>query len=205
MLYYFPKGGVRMAKAALFLIDGFEETEAVATVDILRRGEVQVTTVSLTGREMVNGKHGIQIKADALFEDVRCWEFDMLVIPGGTTDYTKHEGLLDLVRRYHGEQKRLAAICAAPAVFGAAGILSGKRAVCYPGMESWLTGAVIGDGIVETDGHITTSRGPATAVFFALALVEILNGADVAKKVGDALLVPRSGHVGQGNSAGMPA
>ena len=179
-----------MAKAALFLIDGFEETEAVATTDILRRGEVDVTTVSLTGKEMVNGKHGISVRADALFESARDEAFDMLVIPGGTTGYTEHEGLLDLVRRYDGEKKNLAAICAAPAVFGKAGILSGKKAVCYPGMESWLTGAVIGDELVETDGHITTSKGPATAVFFALRLVEILKGKDVAQKVGDKFLVP---------------
>ena len=182
-----------MAKAALFLTDGFEETEALATVDILRRGEVDVTTVSLTGRDMVDGKRGITVRADATFEKVRGEAFDMLVIPGGTTEYTKHEGLLDLVRRYDGEKKYLAAICAAPAVFGVAGILHGKKAVCYPGMESWLTGAVIGDGIVETDGHITTSKGPATAIFFALKLVEILKGKDVAQKVGDAFLVPLIG------------
>jgi len=183
-------GDVIMAKAALFLTDGFEETEAFATVDILRRGEVEVTTISLTGKDMVNGKHGITALADTTFEKVRGEEFDMLVIPGGTTDYTEHEGLLDMVRRYDGKKKHLAAICAAPAVFGKAGILQGKKAVCYPGMESWLTGAVIGEGIVETDGHITTSKGPATAVFFALSLVETLKGKDVAQKVSDALLVP---------------
>jgi 4-methyl-5(b-hydroxyethyl)-thiazole monophosphate biosynthesis len=105
-------------------------------------------------------------------------------------DYTKHEELLDLVRRYDKEKKNVAAICAAPSVFGKAGILHGKKAVCYPGLESNLTGAVIGDGIVETDGHITTSKGPATAVFFALALVEILKGKDVAQKVGNAFLIP---------------
>jgi 4-methyl-5(b-hydroxyethyl)-thiazole monophosphate biosynthesis len=179
-----------MAKAALFVIDGFEETEAVTTVDILRRGEVEVTTVSLTGKEIVNGKHGMAIHADTTFEKARDEAFDMLVIPGGTTVYTNHEGLLDMVRRYDGEKKYLAAICAAPAVFGKAGILRGKKAVCYPGMESWLEGAVIGEDIVVTDGHITTSKGPATAMFFALTLVEILKGKDVAKTVGDKFLVP---------------
>ena len=183
-----------MAKAALFVIDGFEETEAITTVDILRRGEVEVTTVSLTGKEMVNGKHGITIHADTTFEKACGEEFDMLVIPGGTVDYTKHDGLLNMVKRYDGEKKYLAAICAAPAVFGKAGILHGKKAVCYPGMESWLDGAVIGENIVETDGHITTSKGPATTMFFALKLVEILKGKDVAQKVGDAFLVPLISH-----------
>ena len=80
-----------MAKVALFLIDGFEETEALATVDILRRGEVDVTTVSLTGRERVMGKHSVSVIADALFEGVKDRPFDMLVVPGGTIAYTEHE------------------------------------------------------------------------------------------------------------------
>ena len=181
---------MKMAKAALFLTDGFEETEALTTVDILRRGEVGVTTISLTGREMVNGKHGVTVRADATFDKAHGETFDMLVIPGGTTAYTEHEGLLDMVKRYDREKKHLAAICAAPAVFGKVGILQGKKAVCYPGMESWLTGAVIGESIVETDGHITTSKGPATAVFFALSLVEILKGKEAAQKVRNAFLVP---------------
>jgi 4-methyl-5(b-hydroxyethyl)-thiazole monophosphate biosynthesis len=182
-----------MAKVALFLIDGFEETEALTTVDILRRGEVEVTTVSLTGKKIVHGKHGIDVLADALFDEAREKPFDMLAIPGGTTDYTEHEGLLDWVRRCDKEGKKLAAICAAPAVFGKAGILKGRRAVCYPGMESWLTGAVIGQDIVETDGNITTSKGPATAIFFALRLLEILQGGKIAKDVEKAFLVPYIG------------
>ena len=80
--------------------DNYEETEALATVDILRRGEVDVTTVSLTGRERVMGKHSVPVVADALFEDAKDGPFDMLVVPGGTIAYTEHEGLLELVRRY---------------------------------------------------------------------------------------------------------
>jgi 4-methyl-5(b-hydroxyethyl)-thiazole monophosphate biosynthesis len=181
-----------MTKVALFLIDGFEETEALTTVDILRRGAVEVTTVSLTGKKIVNGKHGIDVYADALFEEVKEREnsFDMLVIPGGTIDYTNHEGLLDWVRRYDKEGKKLAAICAAPAVFGKAGILKGRKAVCYPGIESWLTEALIGQDIVETDGNVTTSKGPATAPFFALRLLEILQGEESARDVEKAFLIP---------------
>ena len=179
-----------MAKVALFLIDGFEETEALTTVDLLRRGEVGVTMVSLTGTEKVMGKHSIPVVADALFEDVKDRAFDMLVVPGGTTAYTEHSGLLELVKRYDAGKKPLAAICAAPAVFGKAGILAGKRAVCYPGMESWLTGAEIGTEIVETDGHITTAKGPAVTPFFALRLLELLKGKDAADAVGKAFLIP---------------
>ena len=179
-----------MAKVALFLIEGFEETEALTTVDILRRGELDVTTVSLTGHVTVKGKHGVGVVADALFDEVKDRSFDMLVIPGGTVAYVEHQGLLDLVRRYDAEKKPLGAICAAPAVFGKAGILKGRRAVCYPGMESWLTDAVVGSENVETDGHITTAKGPAITPFFALRLLECLKGKTAAQKVAEAFLIP---------------
>ncbi|NLL36584.1 MAG: DJ-1/PfpI family protein [Fretibacterium sp.] len=179
-----------MAKVALFLIEGFEETEALTTVDILRRGELNVTTTSLTGDLTVKGKHGVQVVSDALFDDVKGKNFDMLVIPGGTTAYMDHEGLLELVRRYDAEKKPLGAICAAPAVFGKAGILKGRRAVCYPSMESYLTDAVVGTENVETDGHITTAKGPAITPFFALRLLKVLKGEETAKSVAGDFLIP---------------
>lgn len=179
-----------MIEVAVFLTDGFEETEALTTVDILRRGDVDVTTTSLTGCMTVKGKHGVPVMADALFDDVADRPFDMLVVPGGTVAYTEHEGLLDLVVRYDSKGKKLAAICAAPAVFGKAGILKGRRAVCYPGMESWLTGATIGSDMIETDGHITTAKGPAVTPFFALRLLEILKGKEAADEVAKAFLIP---------------
>lgn len=179
-----------MPKVAVFLIDGFEETEALVTVDILRRGKVDVVTVSLNGSEIVEGKHAVKVYADAKFEDAKDRPFDMLIVPGGTVAYTEHAGLLDLVKRYDAEGKKLAAICAAPAVLGKAGVLKGRRAVCYPGMESWLTGAEIGTENVVTDGHITTSKGPALTIPFALRVLEILQGAEVARTVGDDFLVP---------------
>ncbi len=179
-----------MKSVAIFLIDGFEETEGLTTVDILRRGGVEVTTVSLTGRIEVKGSHDVIVKTDALFDDVKDRPFDMLVIPGGTTEHTKHAGLLKLVQKYEAENKPIAAICAAPAVLGKAGVLKGRTAVCYPGMESWLEGAVHGSGIVETDGNITTAKGPAITPFFALKLLEILQGRPMAEEVAEAFLMP---------------
>lgn len=179
-----------MKSAAVFLIDGFEETEGLTTVDILRRGGVEVTTVSLTGKLEIQGKHKITVMADALFDKAKGQPFDMLVIPGGTTDHAKHQGLLDLVREYNAEGKPLAAICAAPAVLGAAGILKGRKAVCYPGMEFWLEGAFIQQENVVTDGNITTAKGPAITPFFALKLLEILRGRDIAEETGRAFLIP---------------
>lgn len=184
-----------MPKVALFLIDGFEETEALTTVDLLRRGGVAVTTVSLNGEETVTGKHDVRVFADARFETLKVERaqdlpFDMLVIPGGTLAYTEHEPLLKLVRDYDALGRMLAAICAAPAVFGKAGILKGRRAVCYPGLESRLKDAIPGEQGVETDGRITTARGPAFTDRFALRLLELLMGKDVADKVAVDFLVP---------------
>jgi 4-methyl-5(b-hydroxyethyl)-thiazole monophosphate biosynthesis len=173
------------ARAALFIMEGFEETEALCTVDILRRADIDVTIVSLDGCEKVTGRSGITVFADALFDGIEDKEFDMLIIPGGTIAYTEHESLLKLVKKYHDEGRKLAAICAAPAVFGKLGLLAGKRALIYPGMEHWLKGTLPSCEIVETDGNITTSQGPGTTVYFALRLVEILAGKETAETVAE--------------------
>ncbi len=178
-----------MARAALFLIDGFEETEALCTTDILRRGGVDVTLASLNGRETVSGKHRITVVADTLFENLGETAFDMLIVPGGTLAYLDHAPLLAYLQAHDRVGKLLAAICAAPAVFGKLGILEGKTAVCYPGMESRLSGARPGRNDVETDGHITTSRGPGTTIPFALRLLSLLRGEACAQKVAKDFLV----------------
>ncbi|MDR3321614.1 MAG: DJ-1/PfpI family protein [Synergistaceae bacterium] len=170
-------------KAALFMIGGFEETEALCTVDILRRGEVDVTTVSLGATRSLKGRSGITVETDKLFGDVASARFDILVIPGGTIAYVEHEGLLKMVQRQNETGGKLAAICAAPAVFGKLGLLHGRRAIIYPGMEEYLKGASLSDDIVVTDGNITTSKGPGTTVYFALRLLEILQGRDMANSV----------------------
>ncbi|MDR1579249.1 MAG: DJ-1/PfpI family protein [Synergistaceae bacterium] len=181
------------ARAALFIINGFEETEALCTVDILRRAEIEVTIVSLGDSEKITGRSKITVLADALFGEIKDKEFDMLIIPGGTIAYIEHEGLLELVKRHHGAGRKLAAICAAPAVFGKLGLLAGKRALIYPGMETWLEGALPSGEIVETDGSITTSKGPGTTVYFALRLVEILVGKETAENVAERFIVQRIG------------
>lgn len=173
-----------MKKAALFIIEGFEETEAVGTADILRRGDVDLSIVSLTSSLSVQGKHNIIVTADSRFGEISNKDFDMLVIPGGTIKYIEHSGLIDMVMQYNAAHKHLAAICAAPAVFGSAGILKGKKATIYPGMESYLgEGAVFVKERVVTDGNITTSRGPGATLYFALKLVEILSGKETAARL----------------------
>ena len=179
-----------MKSVGVFLLDGFEETEGLTTVDILRRGGVVATTVSLSNNEMVRTKNNIYVKADALFENAKDEKFDMIVIPGGTIEIANHIGLRELIRKYDAEKKLIAAICAAPAALGKAGILHGVTAVCYPGLESWLEGANIGKHNVETDGHITTAKGPAITPFFAVKLLEILCGKPIADEVAESFLIP---------------
>ncbi|MBQ3446889.1 MAG: DJ-1/PfpI family protein, partial [Synergistaceae bacterium] len=120
-----------MKTAAIFLIDGFEETDALTTVDILRRGGVVVTTTSLMPRQEVISKNKIPVRADSMFETVKDTNFDMIILPGGTLEIANHNGLQELIKKYHSEGKLIAAICAAPAALGKAGVLAGKTAVCY--------------------------------------------------------------------------
>jgi 4-methyl-5(b-hydroxyethyl)-thiazole monophosphate biosynthesis len=173
------------------MIDGFEETEALCTVDILRRADIDVVTVSLGGGRRLVGRSKIAVETDALFCEIANEKFDMLVIPGGTVAYVEHEGLLGLVREYNDKGLKLAAICAAPAVFGKAGILEGRRALIFPGMEKWIEGALPSADIVETDGNITTSLGPGTTVYFALRLVGELAGEAAAREVAEKFIAQK--------------
>jgi len=177
-----------MKKVLVFLVDGFEEIEALATIDILRRGNVDVTTVSVTGKKEVMGSHRVPVIADALFEQAD-FSVDMLVLPGGTTAFNDHDGLKAKVVEFHNAGKHIAAICASPMVFGGLGILKGKRATAYPGFEQYLDGAIFTPEPAVVDGHITTGRGPGFTFDFALALLEILEGEKAKEEVSKQLLL----------------
>ena len=175
-----------MKNVYLFLADGFEEIEALATVDVLRRAGVKVTTVSINLTEMVNGAHGIPVVADALFADCSYNEADMLVLPGGmpgAANLDAHEGLRAAISAHAEAGKWLAAICAAPMVYGHMGLLNGKKATCYPGFEGELAGATYTAASVEKDGNIITGKGPAVVLPFAYALAEVLVGEEVVAQV----------------------
>jgi len=179
-----------MYEAIIFLTEGFEEIEAVTTLDILRRGGVNAASVSLTGERVVKGSRNISVTADLIFDDLRDVSYTMLILPGGpgTPNYKNHEILLELLRIHNSKGYRLAAICAAPTIFGMLGFLSDKTATCYPTMESELNAAKISQDAVVTDGNITTSRGPATSIEFALELVRIIKGDPEANEVASAIL-----------------
>jgi len=181
-----------MYEAIIFLTNGFEEIEAVAVIDILRRGGVNAVSVSLTGETEVTGSHNITVKADILFEDLKCTKEAVLILPGGpgTANYKNHAGLLELLKNHHSQCGKTAAICAAPTVLGMLGFLADKTAVCYPTLESQLGAAKISEGTTVTDGNITTSKCPATSIEFGLEILRIIKGS--ADKIAEGMGVPRS-------------
>ncbi|MCR5482718.1 MAG: DJ-1/PfpI family protein [Clostridia bacterium] len=167
----------------LHLAEGFEEIEAVTVVDILRRARFDIQTVSLTGSLDVTGAHGITISADTIIEKADYDDCDMIILPGGmpgTVNLAQSEILMNRIREFAEGNKYVAAICAAPMVLAAAGILQGKKATIYPGMENKLEGAKVKKDTVVTDGRIITSKGPGTAMEFALVIVELLRGKPIA-------------------------
>ena len=181
-----------MKKVFIFLAEGFEETEAVATLDVMLRGELDVTSVSITGNLLVTGAHGIAVNADTLFEQTDLSSGDMLVLPGGmpgAANLNAHTGLKNALEQYVASGKKIAAICAAPLVFGGLGLLQGKNATAYPGYESTLKGATFVKSPVVKDGNIITGRGPGFAFQFGLAIVEELQGKVKAGEVAEGLLL----------------
>ncbi len=174
----------------LFLITGFEEIEAIATVDILRRAGLDVKTVSLTGEKTVAGAHGIPVTADLIFEEVSFATAELLIVPGGTIAYYTHEELKKEIRAFYDGGGKVAAICAAPAVLGSIGILRGKKATCYPNYEEYLEGAILHtDQPVVVDGNVVTGRGPGLTIDFALTLVDVLLGKAKRDEIAGQLLV----------------
>ncbi|MGE5677870.1 MAG: DJ-1 family glyoxalase III [Pseudomonadota bacterium] len=181
-----------MKKVNIYLAEGFEEIEAIAVADVLRRARIDVRMVSITGGHEVKGGHGIVVAADELFENADNMGADMLVLPGGmpgTKNLGEHEGLREVLRSFAKEKKYMAAICAAPSVPGSLGLLNGKLAVCYPGFEDELKGATIGKGIVVQDENYITSKGPGTAIYFALKLAGILAGEERAEELRNSMIV----------------
>ena len=181
-----------MKKAYLFLATGFEEIEAITTVDILRRGGVELVTVSITGDCMVVGAHQIPVCADKLFEETDFMDGDAFILPGGGPGshmLNAHEALKKLLVCRYEHHKWIAAICAAPLVLGGLGLLEGKKAICYPGMEPTLTGAILTNQPTVTEGNIITGKGPGLAFDFGLTILAALHGQEIADNVADDLLL----------------
>ena len=175
----------------VFLANGFEEIEALATVDILRRANVDVVTVGV-GSKMPVGAHGIAVCADITEDELKLDNIDGVVLPGGMPGTTNLEAstVVKSAIAYAAERGMLlAAICAAPSILGHGGYLSGKNATCYPGFETELRGAALGKGVV-VDGNVITASGAGVAVDFALALVRYLVSAEAADAIRGGIQCP---------------
>lgn len=169
-----------------FLATGFEETEALAPADMLKRVGVEVVMVSITGKREVTSSHGVTILADALFEETDCTNGDMMILPGGmpgTRNLDAFEPLDAVISHYLSNGKFLAAICAGPMVYGRRGLLEGGEACCYPGFEEELQGATVKTDNVVVSGQFITARGAGVSIEFGLKLVEVLLGRDTAEKL----------------------
>ncbi len=176
-----------MKKVYILFADGFEEVEGLTPVDLLRRAGIEVKMVSVTGNETVTGSHGISFKTDMLYSD-EVLEGDMIVLPGGmpgTTHLKESQDVKTAVEYYNENGKYLAAICAAPTVYGEMGLLHGKKATCYPGLEAGLTDAMWPgeNASVVTDGQFITSRGLGTAIDFSLEIISILISKEKADEI----------------------
>jgi len=180
-----------MKKVYAFFATGYEEVEALTVVDLLRRAGVEVNMVSVTGEATVVGSHNIGINMDSKFDDNNYDDGDLFFLPGGmpgTTNLLACEKLCQLLVMKNNEGKRLAAVCAAPSVFGQLGLLKGKKATSYPGFEEKLIGATYVTDSVVTDGVITTSRGMGTSIDLGLELISLLCDEETAKSIGKGII-----------------
>jgi protein deglycase len=176
-----------MAKALVFLATGFEEIETVTVIDVLRRAGVDVTVAGLSAN-IVEGVHALKVVPDKTVDDVNVDDFDAVIVPGGNPGYKnlrKDPRVINMVKKAFNSKKLVAAICAGPTVLSDAGILENKVCTIYPGMENELKagGGKPEQDIVVIDGNVMTSRGPATALPFAIKLAEKLAGKQTAEAV----------------------
>ena len=180
-----------MKKVYVFLADGFEDVEALIPVDVWRRGGLDVVTVSISDFPLVQSAHGVNIEADVMLEQCDFSEADLLFLPGGmpgATNLFECEEVCKAVVDQHAAGKKVAAICASPAVVLAPlGILDGKKATCYPGFEQALVESTYTADLVTVDGNVTTGEGPAAAFPFAYELLSQLVDKQTADQIAEGM------------------
>lgn len=174
----------------MFLADGFEETEALATLDILRRADICAQTVGITGKT-VTGAHNIKVEADLTQEAVDTDNADALILPGGlngTKNLDSSDFVKNAVKAVFDKNKYICAICAAPMVLGKMNILVGKEATCYSGFEKYLSGAKCVKKSVVKSGNIITADGMGSSFKFGFEIAAALKGKEVAEKIKSEIL-----------------
>lgn len=181
-----------MKKVYVFFADGFEEIEALTSVDVLKRAGADVVMVSVTPNEIVTGAHDVPVLCDKNIESCDMMDADLLLLPGGmpgAQTLGECEYLCKALKRQAAEGKPVAAICAAPMVLGKLGILNGKKATCYPGFEGFFDGADYTAAPVERDGNIITGKGPGVSLAFAYEVVNMLFGTEKVAELKAAMMV----------------
>lgn len=186
-----------MKDSFVFLAEGFEDIEAITVIDVLRRANIPVKTVSIGKSPEVKSAHGVTMKADLMFEAELFKDPEWLICPGGmpgATNLYEFSALAELLKRHASGGGKLAAICAAPAVvFGQLGLLQGKEATCYPGFEELCIGAHMTDRAVVSSANMVLGNGPANALAWSLSIVKETLGEQESRKVAnDMLLYPRT-------------
>ncbi len=183
-----------MSKVYIFLADGFEDIEGLTVVDLMRRAQVDIETVSIKDTREVTTSRGVPLLTDRVFAETDFSDADMLVLPGGMpgTKYLgEYEPLKKLLKEFYEKGGKVAAICAAPSVLAQLGILEGRRATSYPSFMDQLTGASVSEDSVVVDGNVTTSRGMGTAIDFGLSLIAQLAGEEKADAIADSIVYRR--------------
>lgn len=178
-------------KPVIFLAEGFEESEALLPLDILRRGGIDAITVSVTSEKIVKSSHGVQIVADATMDEITAADVQMIILPGGLPGATNLDAcaaLDKMIMDFAAQGKPMAAICAAPMVYGKRGLLKGKKATCYPGFDKYLDGAEYTGNLVEKVDNFILGKGPAAAAEFGFAILEKLAGREKADEVRKGML-----------------
>ena len=175
----------------MFLAEGFEEVEALAPLDLIRRAGLEIKTVGV-GSKVVVGSHGIPVTADMTEDELSDNAPEMVILPGGMpgtknldASTTVHKAISDAVKN----DAYICAICAAPMILGKLGFLSGKNAVCYPGFEEYLDGATLPDKKVVRDGKIITAKGMGAGIEFGLEIVAALKGSECADKLAASAII----------------
>lgn len=179
-----------MKKAVIFLADGFEEVEALAPVDILRRGGVDVTIAGVTGMQVVSS-HNVKVMADKDVKEIKTDDYDAFICPGGMPGAVnlRDSIVTDIIKEAYGKGKIVSAICAAPMVLDKAGVLADKDFTMYPGMQNYApSGSYKSNKFVIKDGRVITGAGPAAAFEYAFELLAELQGKEISLKVAEGML-----------------
>lgn len=188
--WHFSKLAHKKMKAYIFLADGFEEIEAITPIDLLRRANIEITSISISNSKTVVGAHNISIEADSLFSDLNFENAELLILPGGmpgTKNLDEHAGLKKILEQQVIQGKLIAAICAAPSILGKMNLLKDKEATCYPGFENQLIGASLSESKVIQSGAIITAMGAGVAIEFSLKIIENLKGKAVADQIANSI------------------